>query len=144
PQWLGPQRDSVWRESGILEKFPKDGPKVKWRVPVHHGYAGPAVANGRVFVTDFITKEKITPGFTRSRLDGTERVLCLDAADGKQIWKHEYACLYKISYAGGPRCTPTVHDGKVYTLGAMGDLYCLDAAKGTVLWSCDLKKDYKI
>src|SRR5207249_12327948 len=83
PQWLGPQRDSVWRESGILEKFPKDGPKVKWRVPVHHGYAGPAVANGRVFVTDFITKEKITPGFTRSRLDGTERVLCLDAADGK-------------------------------------------------------------
>ena len=52
PQWLGPKRDGVWRESGIIEKFPESGLKVKWRVPVHAGYSGPAVSGGRVYLTD--------------------------------------------------------------------------------------------
>ena len=52
PQWLGPQRDAVWRETGIVEKFPADGLKYRWRVPIGGGYAGPAVAGGRVYVTD--------------------------------------------------------------------------------------------
>ena len=57
PQWLGPQRDSVWRESGILDKFPEGGLQVKWRTPIHGGYAGPAVAGGKVFVTDFVSED---------------------------------------------------------------------------------------
>jgi outer membrane protein assembly factor BamB len=69
-------------------------------------------------------------------------VLCFDAASGKPLWTHAYDCPYKISYAGGPRCTPTVHQGKVYALGAMGNLSCLDAAMGTVIWSKDFVKDY--
>src|SRR5689334_10953943 len=52
PQWLGPRRDGVWRETGILEKFPQDGPRVRWRTPIGLGYAGPAVAGGRVYVMD--------------------------------------------------------------------------------------------
>ena len=52
PQWLGAKRDGVWRESGILKKFPEGGPKVNWRVPIGGGYAGPAVADGRVFIMD--------------------------------------------------------------------------------------------
>ena len=52
PQWLGPKRDGVWRETGIVERFPKGGPKVRWRVPLGGGYAGPAVVAGKVFVTD--------------------------------------------------------------------------------------------
>src|SRR5881409_441074 len=52
PQWLGPKRDGIWRETGILQKFPSDGPKIRWRVPIGAGYAGPAVAVGRVYVTD--------------------------------------------------------------------------------------------
>src|SRR5438094_10110044 len=52
PQWLGPQRDDVWREGGILEKFPADGPKVRWRTPIGAGYTGPAVANDRVYLMD--------------------------------------------------------------------------------------------
>src|SRR5437762_12330213 len=52
PQWLGPQRDGVWRETGIVEKLPEGGPKVLWRVTVNSGYCGPAVANGRVFFMD--------------------------------------------------------------------------------------------
>ena len=51
PQWMGPQRDNVWREDGLLEKFPEGGPRVVWRVPVAGGYAGPAVAGDKVFVS---------------------------------------------------------------------------------------------
>jgi outer membrane protein assembly factor BamB len=145
PQWLGPRRDSVWRETDILDKFPEAGPKIKWRLPTEGGYAGPAVAEGRVFVFDYVRSEgKVTnnPG-KRDQLKGKERIRCLAAADGKPLWEHSYDCPYDISYSSGPRCTPTVHEGKVYTLGAEGDLTCLDAAKGGVLWSRSFKKDYK-
>jgi len=61
PQWLGPQRDGVWRETGILEKLPSDGPPIRWRTPIAAGYAGPAVADGRVYVTHHI----VAPGATK-------------------------------------------------------------------------------
>src|SRR5215218_9334847 len=112
PQWLGPQRDGEWRETGILEKFPADGLKVRWRVPIGGGYTGPAVANGRVYVMD----RQSAPGtsqppnaFARGELAGTERVLCLDEATGKVVWQHAYDCTYTVSYASGPRATPVIH-----------------------------------
>jgi outer membrane protein assembly factor BamB len=147
PQWLGPKRDGVWRETGILAKFPPGGPKVRWRTPIGEGYAGPAVANGKVYITDrVLAKDAKNPknSFDReTRVPGVERILCLNEADGKILWKHEYDCEYQISYASGPRTTPVVSGGKVYTLGAMGHLYCYDANKGDVLWSKDLLKEYK-
>jgi outer membrane protein assembly factor BamB len=145
PQWLGPRRDSVWRETGILDKFPEGGPKVLWRAPAAYGYAGPAVAGGKVYLTDFVTDKDVTGDPSRrGRVDGRERVRCLDAATGQVLWTHDYPCRYEISYPAGPRCTPTAAGGKVYTLGAMGDLVCLDAEKGTVVWARDLKKDYSV
>jgi outer membrane protein assembly factor BamB len=145
PQWLGPQRDSVWRETGIVEQFPSDGLKVKWRVPVELGYAGPAVAGGKVFVADYVKRSgEITNNPSkRDRLEGTERVLCLEAATGKTVWKHEHECSYNMSYPGGPRCTPSIDGDRVYTLGAEGHLFCLNVADGSVLWSKDFKKDYQ-
>jgi outer membrane protein assembly factor BamB len=144
PQWMGPNRDDVWTETGIIEKFPEGGLKFQWRKPIHGGFAGPAVAGGLVYVTDYVrTAGDNRPAPTRrNELKGKERVLCLDAKTGKEIWKHEYDCNYTISYPAGPRCTPTVSDGKVYALGAMGDLFCLDAAKGSVIWSKSLPKAY--
>src|SRR5262249_45264089 len=116
PQWLGPQRDGIWRETGLLEKFPKGGPKVVWRAQVDGVYAAPAVADGRVFVPVYVcTGDKSPNPGQRNELKGTERLLCLRASDGKLLWKHEYPCTYKISYPDGPRCMPTVHGGKVYT-----------------------------
>ena len=147
PQWLGPQRDAVWRETGIIEKFPADGLKYRWRVPIGGGYAGPAVAKGRVFVTDRRLPKGATNSanpFARGTIPGSERVLCLNETDGKMVWQHEYDCAYTVSYAAGPRVTPTMHDGKVYTLGAEGNLLCLDVEKGTVLWARDLKKDFNL
>ena len=60
PQWMGPQRDGVWRETGIVETFPKEGPTVRWRVKIGGGYAGPAVVGNRVFVTDKLLPEGVT------------------------------------------------------------------------------------
>ncbi|WP_254506571.1 outer membrane protein assembly factor BamB family protein [Anatilimnocola floriformis] len=145
PQWMGPTRDGVWNETGLVDKFPENGLPVLWRTKIGGGYGGPAVAGGRVYVMDYLRKDgdlKNDPG-SRNELKGTERVLCLDAQSGAILWKHEYDCPYAISYANGPRCTPTVHDGNVYALGAEGNLNCLDAAKGTVIWSKSFQKDYQ-
>jgi hypothetical protein len=147
PQWLGPKRDGVWRETGIMEKFPEGGPKVRWRQKIGPGYTGPAVAEGRVYVMDRILApdaKKPSNDFDRSKIPGKERILCLNEADGSTIWTKEYDCTYGISYSSGPRTTPTVHDKKVYTLGAEGDLYCCDAETGKVIWSRELKKDFKM
>jgi len=147
PQWLGPQRDSVWRESGIVRSFPSNGPPRVWRAEIGGGYSGPAVAHGRVYVLDRqLSRATANPAdpMAHSGIPGTERVLCLDAADGRLLWKHEYDCPYTVSYPAGPRTTPLVNDGKVFTLGAEGSLFCLDAANGTVLWSRDFKNDYHI
>lgn len=144
PQWMGPKRDNVWRETGILEKFPAAGPKVVWRAPVAGGYAGPAVSDGRVFVTDFVTGENVkVDNFDRATAQGTERILCLDEATGKLLWKHEYPVVYTVSYPAGPRCTPTVEADRVYTLGAEGRLICFQTDNGRVRWSKDLKTEYK-
>ena len=147
PQWLGPQRDAVWRETGIVEKFPESGLKFRWRNPLGAGYSGPAVAKGRVYVMDRQLATGTTNpanAFARGEIAGRERVVCLNEADGKLLWQYDYECPYTVSYASGPRATPAVHDGKVYTLGAEGNLLCLDAEKGTLVWSHDFKKDFGI
>ena len=110
PQWMGPERNGVYAESGLVQSIPEEGLKVRWRVPVAHGYSGPAVANGKVFLTDYeIESGKSTnsPG-SRDKLTGQERILCLDAATGETLWTHSYPRPYEISYPNGPRATPTV------------------------------------
>lgn len=144
PQWMGPNRDDVWADTGIIEQFPAGGPKVLWRKPVHGGFAGPAVAEGKVYVTDYMKSAgDAKPAPTkRNDLQGKERILCLDARTGDELWKHEYDCAYTISYPAGPRCTPTVNDGRVFALGAMGNLNCLDAQTGNLIWSKNMPKTY--
>ena len=147
PQWLGPQRDGVWRETGIVETLPTNGLTYRWRVPIGGGYSGPAVANSRVYLMDRqLAKDAKKPAnaFSRGEIPGTERVLCLNEADGKILWQHEYDCPYTVSYAAGPRVTPAVVAGKVYSLGAEGNLFCLDAQKGAPIWSNDFKKSFNI
>ncbi|MDB6016735.1 MAG: outer rane biosis protein BamB [Pedosphaera sp.] len=147
PQWLGPQRDGVWRETGIVQKFPVGGPPVRWRTAIGGGYSGPAVADGRVYLTDRQVDKEANHSadpMDRGVIHGTERILCLDQATGNILWKHEYEAAYTMSYSAGPRATPVVSGGKVYTLGAEGNLFCLEAKKGEVVWSHDFKKDYGV
>lgn len=135
PQWGGPNRDLVWRETGIAERLPTDGllPRV-WSTPIGEGYTGPAVADGRVYITDFLREVGQA---------GQERVLCLDARSGKILWKHAYPVAYTIGYAHGPRATPTVDGNRVYTIGAMGDMFCLDVGSGDVIWKKQFSEDFE-
>ena len=94
------------------------------------------------FLTDVDTRRASVPE-KRTVVEGQERIHCFDSRSGKRIWMHTDPCTYNHSYPAGPRCTPTVHQGKVYSLGAEGNLLCLDAAKGDVLWSKDFKRDFK-
>ena len=143
PQWMGINRDNVWREDGIIDKFPENGPKVLWRTAIDGGYSGPAVAGGKVFVTDYVTEGDVKIGnFERKEFTGTERVLCLDEATGSELWKHEYPVKYTVSYPSGPRCTPNVEDDRVYTLGSEGHLFCFNVADGKIIWQKDLKQEY--
>ena len=135
PQWGGPRRDLIWRESGVLaDKLPEPGPAGMlprvWSTPLGEGYAGPAVANGRVFVMD------------RQQERGTERVVCLDAETGQEQWVHEYEVRYEVSYPAGPRSTPVIDEGRVYTIGAMGHMFCLDEQTGKVRWQKNFVEDY--
>lgn len=144
PQWNGPERTGVLRESGLVTTIPDGGLRRLWTQPVALGYSGPAVVSDRVFVTDYVkTSGTIAnnPG-TRDRLTGTERILCFDAVSGQQLWTHEYDRPYAVSYGSGPRTTPTVHDGLVYALGAEGNLFCLQADDGQVVWQKDFTADW--
>ena len=137
PEWRGQGRRGVWLETGILETFPQEGLSIKWRTPIRAGYAGPAVAAGRVFVTDFAKTEN---------QKGNERVVCLDEKTGRIIWTAEWPTDYtglQGTYAIGPRATPTVDGDRVYVLGAMGALVCLNTRSGEILWKKDYVKDYR-
>ena len=139
PQWRGAGRLGVWHEDGIVERFPDNGLQVAWRTPIGSGYAGPAVAGGRVFVLDW----RADPD--SRTLDGAERLLALDEETGAVLWTHEWATSYQIiqaRYAIGPRATPTVDGDRVYVVGATGRLWCLDAATGAVVWQKDYIADY--
>ncbi|MDD4870564.1 MAG: PQQ-like beta-propeller repeat protein [Kiritimatiellae bacterium] len=145
PQWRGPMRDGIWREQGIIDRFPAGGPPVRWRAPIGPGYSGPAVAGGRVFILDRVPSDPNTEikvaWNMRNKSTDQERVICLEETTGKVLWTHVYPCDYSCAYGIGPRSTPTVQDGRVYTLGAMGDFYCLDAITGRVVWQKQFVKD---
>ena len=130
PQWGGPQRDSVWREADLVEELPNGELPRLWSAPISAGYAGPAVAEGRVYVTDRVAPEDL------------ERVHCFDAETGADLWMHSYSAPYSISYPLGPRTTPAVDGDRVYTLGAVGHLFCLSTSTGEVLWSKDCVELY--
>ncbi len=139
PQWRGAGRLAVWHETGIVDRFPEDGLEVTWRTPVRSGFAGPAVADGRVFVLDWQEDP------ASRTLDGTERLVALDEATGEVLWTHEWGTTYRMlqgSYAVGPRATPTVDGDRVYTVGATGMLRCLDVESGELLWSKNYIEDY--
>jgi outer membrane protein assembly factor BamB len=134
PQWRGPNRDGVWRED-----FSPGPPKVLWRAPVGPGWSNPVVARGRVYATDC----------RLARPKARERVLCFEEASGKPLWSYAYDVEYPDwaftdGEGKGPTATPVVRDGRIYTVGNKGDLLCLDAVKGEVVWRRNLERDYRV
>jgi outer membrane protein assembly factor BamB len=139
PQWRGPNRDNVWNETAILKTFPADGLKIRWRVPVGPGWSSPVVVQGRVYLTDM-------------RLDkprAWERIQCFKETTGKLLWSYASELVYPEwafipEHGGGPAATPIVEDGKVYWFGRSGQVDCLDARSGKVIWKTHLDRKYEI
>ncbi len=125
PQWRGPNRDARVTGFTTPKTWPKDLTQ-KWKVTVGEGVATPSLAGDRLYVF--------------ARQEGGEITRCLDPSTGKELWQEKYDALGATGPASGfsgPRCSPTVADGKVVLLGVRGVLSCLEAATGKLLWRKD-------
>ncbi len=129
PQWRGPDRTDVNRETGLLKEWPKDGPKLVWKVSgMGDGFSTPSIAAGRIYLM--------------GNVDEKECVLSLDETNGKLVWSTPIGPAGEAGGFQGPRSTPTVDGDMVYALGVRGQLVCLQARDGKEIWSKNLAKDF--
>ena len=131
PQFLGPLRDGTYSGNDLAKSWGTKGPAQVWEQAVGQGFSGPVVAEGRVILFH--------------RKGNKEIVECLDAATGNKKWHFDYACDYTDGYSPddyGPRATPAVSSGRVYTFGIAGKLHCLDVARGAKVWSVDTREKF--
>lgn len=130
PQLLGPARNGVSGATNLAATWPKDGPRVLWRKDVGQGFSGPVCASNKVILFH--------------RVENEEVVECLDAATGKRAWELNYPTSYRddFGFDEGPRATPTIAEGRVYTYGAEGKLHGIDFASGRKLWSVDCRSEF--
>lgn len=127
PVWRGPRGDGTWKAPQLPSEWPEEGLHVVWRQNIGGGYSGIVVADGRIYTMDRQTEPR-----------EIERVLCFDSVTGEPLWIHSYEALYgNLTYDSGPRASPTVYEGRIYTLGAAGHLNCLDAESGKIIWAKD-------
>jgi outer membrane protein assembly factor BamB len=130
PYFLGPTRDGVSTEKGIIAPWPEQGLRLMWFERMGTGYVMPAISKGRCFVFD---------GLAKDRTAEKQRLRCLKSETGKLLWTFEYPSDYRdiIGYDTGPRCSPIVDGGRVYIYGPEGILHCLSVVDGKVIWKVD-------
>jgi outer membrane protein assembly factor BamB len=127
PQWRGPDRTGVSKETGLLKSWPEGGPKRVWMFEnAGTGYSGPSIVKGKLY--------------TIGTRDNNECVLALDANTGKELWFAKIGAIWENDRGGGPRGNPTVDGDKVYALSGRGDLACVNAADGKVLWTASMRE----
>jgi len=123
----GPNRDGRYDEMAVLTQWPAAGLTPIWKQPIGIGYASFVVADGRAH--------------TIEQRRGQEVVTAYDLATGREVWKQGWNAVYSDSTGDGPRATPTWDDGRLYALGATGELRCLDAKSGAVVWGKNILSD---
>ena len=129
PQWRGPRQDGISLETGLLTEWPEGGPPELWRLKMGKGYSSLAVVGDRAY--------------TMFGDDEGEYVVCINVTNGQTVWQVTSAGPYKNSYGDGPRATPTVHEGRVYIVGATGAVLCLDAGTGDEIWALNVLRTFK-
>jgi outer membrane protein assembly factor BamB len=132
PQFLGPTRNGVYSGPELASSWPQTGPALVWKKEVGQGFSGPVVAQGRLILFH--------------RVADKETVDCLDAKTGRPVWSYDYPTSYRddFGFDEGPRATPAISDGYVYTFGAQGMLHCLDFATGKKVWSVDTHQKFRV
>ncbi len=126
-QYLGPNRNATAPETGLLNKWPESGPEVLWKLPMGEGFGSVAIQDGLGYVLD--------------HKPNTDIFRCIDINTGKEQWSFEYDAPGRFSH-GGSRCTPAIYDGKAFTIGPQGDLYCFDLKAKKPLWNKKMRDGY--
>jgi outer membrane protein assembly factor BamB len=132
PRFLGPTANNISTETGLLDRWPTNGPPLLWDKAVGTGYSAPSV-RGDVLVL-------------HHRVKDDEIVEALDAARGKSIWRYSYSSRFvdPYGYNNGPRCTPLLTSNRCYTFGAEGKLLCLELQTGKLVWQRDTSKGWEV
>lgn len=129
PQWRGPNRDGISKETGLLKEWPAQGPALVWKaLGAGRGYSSFSIANGRLY----------TMGLRGDR----EFVIAFDIANGKEVWSTPHGSAFRNDRGDGPRGTPTIDGERIYALGGNGDLSCLDARTGKIVWSKNVLREF--
>ncbi|MFB3891752.1 MAG: PQQ-binding-like beta-propeller repeat protein [Phycisphaerae bacterium] len=132
PHWAGPNGDCTSDEKGLLKAWPKEGPKVLWRIPVGVGSNHPSVAGDDLCYAQLDDKQL------------SETICCIDANTGKERWHHTWSVppIYAVGWGElGPRATPTITDGCVFFVGTFGDAFCFERATGRIVWKHNFRED---
>ena len=130
PQWRGPDRNGISREKGLLAQWPKSGPPLVWSASdLGGGYGSVSVAGSRVFVQGMRKRQSF--------------VTALDKETGKPVWTRALGSAGDNDRGSGPRGTPTLDGDRLYVLSETGDLACLRAADGTVIWQRNILTDFR-
>jgi len=129
---MGPNRNGISAETGLVNSWPDKGPPTLWEKSIGEGYSGPIVAGNRLIIFHRVENEDV--------------VECLDAVTGKGQWRFAYAAEYRDNFGkgDGPRATPLIAAGCVFTLGPQGELHCLELETGKKLWNHSLAKEYEL
>src|SRR5262249_24974918 len=128
PQWRGPNRTDVSRETGLLKTWPKEGPKLLWTFDDDGvGFSAPAIAGGRLY--------------SMGGRSGSEYVYAVDIQSGGEIWSAKVGPLFTNGWGDGPRGTPTIDGDALYAIGGQGNLVCVEIASGKVRWQTSLTSD---
>lgn len=128
PHYLGPERNGIAPDTDINKNWDENPPQELWRIEMHdEGYSGPAVADGKVFIHDHQGSKDI--------------IRALDVNSGEEVWRYSYSGASEPN-RGYTRATPTYDEGRLYTLGRLGHIHCLDAADGSVIWSMNIQEEF--
>jgi outer membrane protein assembly factor BamB len=129
PQWRGPNRDGISKETGLLKEWPAQGPPLVWKAAgAGRGYSSFSIANGRLY----------TMGLRGER----EFVIAFDLANGKEVWATPHGGAFRNDRGDGPRGTPTIDGERIYALGGNGDLTCLEARTGKIVWTKNVLREF--
>ena len=129
PQWRGPNRDGISKETGLLKQWPAEGPPLVWKTTgAGRGYSSFSMSNGRMY----------TMGLRGDR----EFIVAFDVATGKEAWATPHGSAFRNDRGDGPRGTPTIDGDRIYALGGSGDLTAIEARTGKISWTKNVLKEF--
>ncbi|NOT00152.1 MAG: PQQ-like beta-propeller repeat protein [Phycisphaerales bacterium] len=145
-RWGGPKQDWTVDTSGLADEWPAEGPKAIWKRALGEGYSG-VISDGKRLYTMYREEGKKVEGEDGKEIDGKEAVVALRADNGETVWEMKYESPvskeHVAQFGKGPRSTPLLYEGKLYTIGVAGKMHCLDPNDGKVIWSHDLWSEFE-